>query len=182
MTKKIRGIVTGHHPDGTSTILFESDATEVLEVPGWGAGITELWSTDESPVDLNSTADRVRPMSHDPRPNGSLFRVVEVPPESEVKFDTDTAFAAMGSHNRPENARRAQHPTMQRTDSLDHILVAQGEMFMVMGDGSETLLTPGDCVVQQGTDHAWANRGTEPCVIFAVLPDASKPTVLAQSA
>ena len=30
---------------------------------------------------------------------------------------------------------------------------------------------PGDVVVQRGTNHAWANRGTEPCTIMFVLID-----------
>jgi len=29
-------------------------------------------------------------------------------------------------------------------------------------------------IVQQGTNHAWSNRGTEPCQIAFILIDAEK--------
>ena len=35
----------------------------------------------------------------------------------------------------------------------------------------DVLLKAGDVVVQRGTNHAWANRGTEPCTIMFVLID-----------
>ena len=36
---------------------------------------------------------------------------------------------------------------------------------------NDVLLKAGDVVVQRGTNHAWANRGTEPCTIMFVLID-----------
>jgi hypothetical protein len=30
-------------------------------------------------------------------------------------------------------------------------------------------------LVQQGTNHAWVNRGTEPCRIAFILVDAKEP-------
>jgi hypothetical protein len=36
-----------------------------------------------------------------------------------------------------------------------------------LNDGVETVLRPGDTVVQNGTRHRWANRGTEPAVMAA---------------
>ena len=35
--------------------------------------------------------------------------------------------------------------------------------------------TAGDVLVQQGTNHAWVNRGTQPCRIAFVLIDAQEP-------
>ena len=42
---------------------------------------------------------------------------------------------------------------------------------MVMEEG-ETLLKPGDCIVQRGTNHAWVNKGDKPCMLMAILIDA----------
>jgi hypothetical protein len=36
----------------------------------------------------------------------------------------------------------------------------------------ETLLRAGDVLVQRGTNHSWSVRGTEPCIIAAVLVSA----------
>ena len=67
----------------------------------------------------------------------------------------------------------ARHPFMHRTDSLDYAVILTGEIYMMM-DEDEVLLKAGDTVVQQGTNHAWSNRGTEPCQIAFILVDAVK--------
>ena len=36
-------------------------------------------------------------------------------------------------------------------------------------------LAAGDVLVQQGTNHAWVNRGSRPCRIAFVLIDAAEP-------
>ena len=35
----------------------------------------------------------------------------------------------------------------------------------------DVLLRAGDVLVQRGTNHAWANRGNEPCTVMFVLID-----------
>jgi quercetin dioxygenase-like cupin family protein len=61
---------------------------------------------------------------------------------------------------------------MHRTDSVDYGIVMNGEIWMVMDqEKDDVLLKAGDVVVQRGTNHAWANRGTEPCTIMFVLVD-----------
>ena len=68
----------------------------------------------------------------------------------------------------------ARHPFMHRTDSIDYAVILTGEIYVMM-DEDEYLLKFGDTVVQQGTNHAWSNRGTEPCQIAFILVDAFKP-------
>ncbi|MDE0695363.1 MAG: cupin domain-containing protein, partial [Boseongicola sp.] len=47
-----------------------------------------------------------------------------------------------------------------------------GEIWMVMDDeADDLLLKAGDVLVQRDNNHAWSNRGTEPCVIAFVLID-----------
>ena len=61
---------------------------------------------------------------------------------------------------------------MHRTDSVDYAMVVKGEIYMLMDDEKDdVLLKAGDVVVQRGTNHAWANRGTEPCHMVFVLVD-----------
>jgi hypothetical protein len=38
-------------------------------------------------------------------------------------------------------------------------------------DADERDMQPLDVVIQRGTNHAWANYGTEPAVLMAVLVD-----------
>jgi mannose-6-phosphate isomerase-like protein (cupin superfamily) len=113
----------------------------------------------------------LRPLQHDPASNGTIFRVVEIPPESTTSIDTAETFAQLGSGNKPTEEDQAKHPTMHKTNSIDYLVVISGEMWMIMEEG-EVLLKPGDCVVQRGTNHAWKNSGKEPCLLAAVLIDA----------
>jgi quercetin dioxygenase-like cupin family protein len=43
-----------------------------------------------------------------------------------------------------------------------------------LDDGKETLLKAGDCVVQNGTRHAWRNRSSSACVIAVCLLGARR--------
>lgn len=66
------------------------------------------------------------------------------------------------------------HPGMHTTDSVDFDVVVIGEVVLEMDDGVEALLKPGDCVVQNGTRHAWHNRSAEKCVIASCLIGAER--------
>ena len=51
MLQKIRRVVTGHNAAGKAVILFDDHAPNVNPLKGWpGAGVTEVWVTDEMPV------------------------------------------------------------------------------------------------------------------------------------
>lgn len=175
MIQRIHRYVTGHDSEGKSVITIDDFAPNATEIDGWpGAGVTEIWVTDEIPVDNGGTEDRsLRPLRHDPAPQGTIFRVVEIPPEQSMGsvLDADQAFEQLGSRNRPSAEDRDRHPTMHRTDSIDYLVVIKGRMTMLMENG-EAHLEPGDCIVQRGTNHAWVNRGTEPVLLAAVLVDA----------
>jgi uncharacterized cupin superfamily protein len=63
---------------------------------------------------------------------------------------------------------------MHRTRTVDYAIVMEGEIDMLLDD-SEIHLKAGDVLIQQGTNHAWVNRGTKPCRIAFVLIDAMEP-------
>jgi mannose-6-phosphate isomerase-like protein (cupin superfamily) len=178
MPTDIRRIVTGHDANGRSNITFDGLARNIMEFPAWpGARVTELWTTEETPVDNTGDIDRgARPIRHDPTPNGgTIFRVVEVPPEDGHVMDTKAVLDKLGSTKRPSEEDSKKHATMHVTDSIDYLVVISGEMHMLMEEG-EVLLRQGDCIVQRGTKHAWVNRSGKPCILAAVLIDAKPAT------
>ena len=63
---------------------------------------------------------------------------------------------------------------MHRTPSIDYVIVMSGEIDMLLDD-SEVHLKAGDIMIQQGTNHAWVNRGSEVCRIAFVLIDGIDP-------
>jgi uncharacterized cupin superfamily protein len=67
---------------------------------------------------------------------------------------------------------------VHRTASVDYGIVLEGEITLVLDDSEVTLRT-GDMVVQRGTDHAWANRGSVTARVVFVLVDGEFDPALA---
>ena len=123
MVQKIRRFVTGHNAAGKAIVMIDDHAPNATEIKGWpGLGVTEVWVTDEMPVDNHGARDRsLRPMRHDPTPSGTIFRVVEIPPESSSsKIDPAAAFGHLGSTNKPkaEDLRQAPDYAQNRLHRL----------------------------------------------------------------
>ncbi len=174
MVRKIRRVVTGHDARGRSVILNDGPSPHVLTLPSRpDFALTNLWVTDRTPASNAGTADAAaRPVVLEPPKNGTIFRVVEFPPDQAPGgFDRKAAFAAMGAgHAMDPDASR--HPGMHKTDTVDYALVLSGEIWALMDEG-ETLLRAGDTLVQRGTNHAWSNRSGQPCLVAFILVSAS---------
>jgi len=90
-------------------------------------------------------------------------------PGALARADGTAAFAAMGAAGAVIGS--ARHPYMHRTDTVDYAVVLQGSIIMLL-DNEDVELSAGDVVIQNGTSHAWANRGQVPCLVAFVLVDA----------
>jgi uncharacterized cupin superfamily protein len=80
-----------------------------------------------------------------PPVNGTRFAVLDFPPGNKAVKDG--------------------------TETLDYVIVLEGEIEMDMDD-STVKLTAGDILVQRGTNHTWMNRSDNRCRIAVVLIDA----------
>jgi hypothetical protein len=173
MLTPIRRVVTGHNAHGKSVIVADGPSPHVLTIPGVPTfGLTNLWVTDSAPADNTGAADAAaRPVVLEPPANGTIFRVVEFPPDNTlVGFDRKAAFESMGAgHAMDRDASR--HPGMHRTATVDYAIVLSGEIWALMDEG-EALLRAGDVLVQRGTNHAWSNRGAGPCLVAFILVSA----------
>jgi quercetin dioxygenase-like cupin family protein len=65
-------------------------------------------------------------------------------------------------------------PGMHTTDTIDFEYVISGEVWLELDDGKEVHLRPGDTVVQNGTRHAWRNKGSEPCRMAVCMVGARR--------
>jgi mannose-6-phosphate isomerase-like protein (cupin superfamily) len=161
-----RRVVTGH-AGGKEVVLFDGLAPNRRNRQASGLVSTLLWVTDESPADISGTADRsLREIGVPPPPRGSIFRIVEFPPDRR-EMSRNAVLQEMGLFDQTES----KHAGMHRTRSIDYAVVMEGEIDMVL-ETSEVHLAAGDVLVQQGTNHAWVNRGSKPCRIAFVLIDA----------
>ena len=116
-----------------------------------------------------------RPIGTAPPDNGTKFRVVEfLPLDAATEAKMPPEMLQKGITNAPARGIPVKHPLMHRTRSLDYAIILSGEIDMMLDDG-DVHLKPGDVIVQQATNHAWVNRGKEPCRILFVLMDSKEP-------
>lgn len=171
--RNIRRLVTGHDENGQSKFLMDGDAPTVLEIEAMGGlTITDFWETFDSPADNSGDADNAdREVHLEPCATGSIFRVVEFPPDSAWKdnADPEAAFAAIQAGHAADTS--SDDPGMHKTDSVDYALVLDGEIWAVM-DTEERLMKAGDVLIQRGTNHAWSNKTENNCRVMFVLSGA----------
>jgi quercetin dioxygenase-like cupin family protein len=145
----IRRFVTGHDAENVAKVIMQGPATNAKHA-GTGTVSTLIWSTDRTPADIAVGEDvedlGARILGTAPPANGTRFAVIDFPPGNE--------------------------PRMHRTETIDYVIVLEGEIEMDM-DGSTVKMKAGDVMVQRGSNHAWANRGSARARVAFVLIDAA---------
>jgi mannose-6-phosphate isomerase-like protein (cupin superfamily) len=169
-------VVTTVDGNDKAVVLFDGTDLRKRVRPGAQTVSRLLWVTDQTPADIAGPKDRAAiDIGIMPPAGGSVFRIVDFPPETEEmrKLDPNHLHASLGD-GAPKRGLPPRHPAMHRTRTVDYAIVMSGEIDMLLDD-TEIHLKAGDVLVQQGTNHAWVNRGTEPCRIAFVLIDAKEP-------
>jgi hypothetical protein len=173
MVQTIRRVVTGHDAAGRSVFIADGAAASVKEMESMpGLALTDLWQTDGAPADNAGNADAAdRPVVLEPPRAGTIFRIVEFPPDSawRGKADAREAFESIGAGHAKDAA--SSDPMMHKTATVDYLVVIKGEIWAILDEG-EVCLKPGDVMVQRGTNHSWSVRTDEPCLLAAVLVSA----------
>jgi mannose-6-phosphate isomerase-like protein (cupin superfamily) len=176
LSADVRRVVTTVDANDKAVVLID-DANPHKKVRPNAQTVSRVcWVTDQTPADLSGTKDRAAvEIGIMPPKGGSVFRIVDFPPETAEmrKLDPSTMQHSLGD-GVPKRGLPPRHPAMHRTRTVDYAIVMQGEIDMLLDD-SEIHLKAGDVLVQQGTNHAWVNRGTEPCRIAFVLIDSKEP-------
>ena len=176
MPKPIRRVVTGHNAAGRSVFIMD------------GAGAARLPARsrqrrrDRTVGDADDARRQWRQCRGDrpcrfgcaPPKNGTVFRIIEYPPDRQRL--AALAAGARQRRRRLRSRRRVRsgsprHPGFHKTNSVDYAIVLSGEIYALMDEG-EVLLKAGDVLVQRGTNHAWSNRTDEPAYVAFVLIDA----------
>lgn len=172
MANSIRRIITGHSPAGRSIIVSDSPAPDVIVNPN-GATSILIWETDRSPASNRGNEDAAPAGLRVPVPprhrGGSVFRVVDFPPDRELPADYHMDPSVTRVQVDPERSKR--HHGFHKTDTVDYAIVLDGEIWAMMDEG-ETLMKAGDVLIQRGTFHAWSNRSNRPCRVAFILLDA----------
>ena len=174
----MRRVVTGQTSTGKSVFVSDEEVEPISPPIMGGFGVVRIWGSDEL---TSLPTDGAPPSAHTffPPRTGYRFALVTIPPEGDgtlpEDLDVEQAMADVQQmlpgileHMEPEN------PGMHTTDTVDLDFVLSGELDLELDDGAEVHLRPGDCVVQNGTRHAWRNRTSEPCVMLSILVGARR--------
>ena len=175
MSKPPRRVVTGHNAEGKSVFIVDAPTPHVFQRNPGSAIVMELWETHATPADNRGNDDTIaRGFRLPPPKNGSVFRVIEYPPDKErlkalvvERSGPDDGSGWLHAADRGS----PRHPGFHKTSSVDYAIVLSGEIHALMDEG-EVLLKTGDVLIQRGTNHAWSNRTDEPCTVAFVLIDA----------
>lgn len=97
------------------------------------------------------------PLDLEPPAGGSNWRIVEWPP--------DAVYRAQIAKHRIEGL---ESDGFHRTNTLDYVMILEGEMVLALDTGS-VVLRAGDCVVQRATNHAWYNRTDRPVRMLVMM-------------
>jgi mannose-6-phosphate isomerase-like protein (cupin superfamily) len=176
LSEDIRRVVTTVDKTGKAVVLFDGANPHKVVRPNRSVTSRLVWVTDQTPADISGPQDRAAvTIGIGPPAGGSVFRIIDIPPTPpEVEqLERDYLHKQIGDHA-PKKGLPPRHPLMHRTRTIDYAIIMQGEIDMLLDD-TEVHFKAGDVLIQQGTNHAWVNRGKEPCRIAFVLIDSKEP-------
>ncbi|MFV3077294.1 cupin domain-containing protein [Niveispirillum fermenti] len=169
---QVRRVVTGLSAEGRSKVVADGPVPrshDFKAIPGF-SNVT-VWSTKAGASLRDAAVDRTVELSTLlAEPSGTTFFIVQFPPDAvwggvdPAAADEETARVLPGLADTFD----PQRPGFHATPSIDHVIVLDGELWLQLEEGPETLLRRGDVVIQNGTWHAWHNRTDQPAVIAAI--------------
>jgi mannose-6-phosphate isomerase-like protein (cupin superfamily) len=174
---KVRRVVTGHTAAGKATVASDTmvDGITVSLIPGlefhrlWGGDSIAVFPDDGSPPPHTQ---------YFPPVGGFRFGLFTVPPASVARHTPADQGAALREFEEKLPGLlatvEAEDSAMHTTDTIDFEFVVSGEVDLELDDGETVHLRPGDTVVQNGTRHAWRNRGSQPCCMVVCLVGANR--------
>jgi uncharacterized cupin superfamily protein len=172
-----RRVVTGHAA-GKSVIKSDEKLSpyRFKSVPGYEHAL--VWLNDGVPDLRREQGLTGYPRLVVPGPGGTSMHIVTFPPDSVAAAPSfDGRAAQQESLERlPGLAETFEHDAggMHATATVDYSVVFEGEIWLELDDGETVHLERGDVVVQNGTRHAWRNKGSNSAVMLFFMNGATK--------
>ncbi len=178
----MRRVVTGHDAKGKAIFVSDGEPPRQVRHEAGGLQIAEVWGTEQVPS-VPAPAGEPTTIRHSyfPGPGGTRFVVVRFPPASVAEQAVAKGVDVMAATKRfldqfpgLGDVMEPDHPGMHASQSVDYLVVLEGEVDLELDDGATKRLRAGDLVVQNGTRHAWKNPGTVDCVLAGVVVGADR--------
>lgn len=167
-----RRIITGEDENGKS--YFVEDSNTTVRHSSDANTKCDIWRATSLPVSVRD-GDGMEDLlvRTSPEEGGFVYRLVTFRPDSE--WDATKGFAdANGPLPGMVPLEEADGiGGLHSTETVDILTVLSGELTARMQHG-ETVLRPGDTIVQRGTKHTWYNRTTELVTAVVVMVSATR--------
>lgn len=173
-----RLIVTGHSPEGAAVFVEDRrpDPVQVQLLPG--SDFYLMWGTPDGGATVGEQGATPVLRPYFPGLGGSrvLFlrwaahsdEPTTVPDRDAIARDVAQKLPGLMDPFEGDDG-------MHTTDTVDYGICLEGELVLMLDD-EEVTLTPGACVVQLGTRHAWVNRSNQPALMCYVQIGAARAT------
>ena len=173
----IRCVVTGHSESGASVVLNDGPAESVTVALLPGVEFFRLWGSDSVPI-LPSSGTSPSQHNYFPPKGGFRFMFCTIPPWTEGPQESNNTNSLISElqEKLPGLAEvfGSGNSGMHMSDTVDFVVVLAGEVWLELDNKVEVRLRAGDCVIQNGTQHAWHNRSSEKCVVAVTLVGAER--------
>ncbi|KAL4784751.1 hypothetical protein BJX76DRAFT_356737 [Aspergillus varians] len=133
-----RRFITSHNKDGEGVFVVDDDGDHHRVMVEGLAVANIIYSTAETPVDLNDDKDLTYARDNEPAihvPNGSVARLIDFAPGVESPI--------------------------HRALSIDYGVVIEGKFELTLDSGEKRVMLPGDTSVNRGCMHKWKNLDEE---------------------
>jgi len=170
MPGKVRRIVTGVNAAGRSYIVTDTLLPTAAVAPArrCARALDDVAAPSSNKGTHDPVPDGVILYTPPAHRGGSVIRVTDIVPDKQHAYDPEE-LRRRNCKTTPD--RSAKHPGFHATDTVDYAICLEGEVWAVLDEG-ETLMRPGDVLIQRGTYHAWSNRSDRVCRMLFILIDA----------
>jgi hypothetical protein len=177
----VRRVVTAQTRDGRNIFVVDDEVEPIVVGPAGfdgrgsdpGQQLWQIWGTDGIPQLPDDGEGSYADTLFAP-PGGYRIQVCEFPAEGVQPREASGVWPANGI------ASARVGDGMHHTDSVDLMIVLEGEIGLEQDDGAEVVLRAGDVLVQNGAAHRW-KRTAVPCRICMVALGAQRADAPASS-
>lgn len=165
-------LITGIDESGRSVFESESALEPVAASMAPDLVNYPIFSTLTASQMLDPESGQVDDMTFFP-PSGALraFQLEIGPPRDVAPVAPTAEQLAEGERLFPGlfQMMEVANPGMHTTDTVDFVVVLEGEVILELDDGQERTLHPNDVVIQRGTRHRWRNETDKPLRLSVVM-------------
>ena len=174
---QVRRVVTGVTEHGKGVIAGDEKVAPITVTMLPGAEFHHIWGSDATP-EVPLSTQPPSPTSWFPPAGGFRFALVTLPPDSVTMPENLDIGAALAEFNDKlpglADTMEPDSPGMHTSNTVDVVLIVSGEAILELSDGVQVALSTGDCVVQNGTRHAWRNPTSQPCTMASAIVGARR--------